>query len=146
VAACDLFGTALPDPDQYAREMAVEAELLGTPSEIIPRNAADLAAYIDRTRADLRLTAAAAESSAYLLNPPGLDEDIADLWEDIHDAVLISLPDWALVMYGLDKPPVTAGTRGEIRGVLGLLDTLFLGEPGILEARQRITLRARNAA
>jgi hypothetical protein len=35
--------------------------------------------------------------------------------------------------------------REEIRQALGVLDAVFLGQPGVLEARQRITLRARAA-
>jgi hypothetical protein len=29
--------------------------------------------------------------------------------------------------------------------MMGVLDAVFLGEPGVLEARQRIALRARSA-
>ena len=35
--------------------------------------------------------------------------------------------------------------RIEIRQALGVLDAVFLGEPGVLEARQRIALRMRAA-
>jgi hypothetical protein len=47
-------------------------------------------------------------------------------------------------MYGYDAPPpMTPGRRTEIRQSLGVLDAMFLGQPGVLEARQRITLRMR---
>jgi hypothetical protein len=46
-------------------------------------------------------------------------------------------------MYGYGAPPLSPGRRTEIRQSLGVLDALFLGEPGVLEARQRITLRMR---
>jgi uncharacterized protein (DUF2236 family) len=145
LAAARLFGTAV-DADPYVAEMAVEAELLGTPPDLIPRTAAGLASYLDEVRSDLRLTPAAADSAAYLLDPPGLDDEIADIWLDIREAVLVSLPGWALDMYGIAPPPPLDEERlQEVRGVLGLLDALFLGEPGILEARQRIALRARAA-
>jgi hypothetical protein len=36
--------------------------------------------------------------------------------------------------------------REEIRQAMGVLDAVFLGQPGVLEARQRVTLRARAAA
>ena len=48
-------------------------------------------------------------------------------------------------MYGYDVPPLTAARQTEIRQALGVLDAVFLGEPGVLEARQRITLRMRAA-
>ena len=35
--------------------------------------------------------------------------------------------------------------REEVRQVLGVLDAVYLGEPGVLEARQRLTLRMRAA-
>jgi hypothetical protein len=73
-----------------------------------------------------------------------MDEEIAELWQDIRDAVVASLPPWALSLYEIPAPPpLTPERRAEIRGALGLLDAVFLGEPGVLEARQRIALRMR---
>jgi hypothetical protein len=49
-------------------------------------------------------------------------------------------------MYGYVAPDdLTPERRSEIRQALGILDAVFLGEPGVLEARQRITLRMRSA-
>jgi hypothetical protein len=48
-------------------------------------------------------------------------------------------------MYGYGTPPLSPGRRTEIRQSLGVLDALVLSEPGVLEARQRITLRMRAA-
>jgi uncharacterized protein (DUF2236 family) len=126
--------------------MRIAAELLGVPREIIPASAAALAEYIDGVRPELRRTRAAAESMSYLLDPPGLDEDIAELWQDIRDAAIIALPGWARELYGYPDPaPLTAERRTEIRQALGVLDAVFMGEPGVLEARQRLTLRMRSA-
>jgi hypothetical protein len=78
---------------------------------------------------------------AYLLDPAGMDEDTAEIWQDVRDAVL---PRWARQMYGYGAPPpLTPARRTEIRQSLGVLDAIFLGQPGVLEARQRITLRTR---
>ena len=82
---------------------------------------------------------------AYLLDPPGLDEEVAGFWHDVRDAAIAMLPDWAREMYGYRAPPLSPGRRTEIRQSLGVLDAMFLGEPGVLEARQRITLRMRTA-
>jgi hypothetical protein len=61
--------------------------------------------------------------------------------------VVAALPSWALDRYGIPAPPpVTPERREEIRGTLGLFDAVFMGEPGVLEARQQITLRMRAAA
>jgi uncharacterized protein (DUF2236 family) len=148
LAAGRLFGAPLaePDADTYVAEMRIAAELLGVPPEIIPASVAALDDYIAGVRPELRCTPAAAESMGYLLDPPGLDEDIAELWQDIRDAAIIALPGWARGLYGyLDPGPLTAERRTEIRQALGVLDAVFMGEPGVLEARQRLTLRMRSA-
>jgi uncharacterized protein (DUF2236 family) len=141
LVACQLFGNPV-DADAYLREIAISAALLGVPEELIPADSASLSSFITSVVPRLTLTDAARESAGYLLNPPGMDEEIADLWEEIHDAVLISLPSWALDLYGLTAPEVR---REDVRGALGLFDAVILGEPGVLEARQRITLRMRAA-
>ena len=113
---------------------------------MIPASVAALARYIDGVRPELRCTPAAAESMGYLLDPPGLDEEIAELWQDIRDAAVAALPGWAREMYGYpEPPPLTAARRTEIRQALGVLDAVFLAEPGVLEARQRLALRMRSA-
>jgi uncharacterized protein (DUF2236 family) len=148
LVACALFGAVLTeaDADGYVREMTVAAELLGVPHELVPASVAELQRYLDEVRPELRLTPAAAESMGYLLDPPGLDEDIAELWQDIRDAAVTSLPGWARDEYGYPAPaPLTAERRSEIRQALGVLDAVFLGEPGVLEARQRLTVRMRSA-
>jgi uncharacterized protein (DUF2236 family) len=142
LVACDLFGTPA-DADAYVREMAISAALLGVPEEQIPMDSASLSSFITSLVPRLALTPAAQDSAAYLLDPPGMEEEIADLWQEIRNAVLISLPSWALDLYGLTAP--AEANRAEIIGTLGVLDAVFMGEPGVLEARQRITLRMRAA-
>jgi uncharacterized protein (DUF2236 family) len=147
LAATDLFGTGLaaPDADRYVAEMAIAAELLGVPAAQVPRSTAELAAYLSATEPELRATPAATESMAYLLDPPGLDPDIAEIWQDVRDGAVASLPAWARDRYGYEVPPLTPARREEIRQALGVLDVVYLGEPGVLEARQRIALRIRAA-
>ena len=93
LAAIGLFGTPLgeADADRYVAEMAVAATLLGVPDEMVPVTVAALGRYITQTRPDLRVTPAAAESMSYLLDPPGLDEGIAELWQDIRDAAVAEI-------------------------------------------------------
>jgi uncharacterized protein (DUF2236 family) len=100
-------------------------------------SAADSDRYVEE------MTAAARESMAYLLDPPGLDEEIAGFWQDVRDAAIAVLPEWARQMYGYSAPPLSPRHRTEIRQSLGVLDAMFLSQPGVLEARQRITLRMR---
>jgi uncharacterized protein (DUF2236 family) len=147
LAAADLFGAGLSprDADSYVAEMAIAAELLGVPAGQVPRSTAELSAYIERTRPQLQATPAARESMAYLLDPPGLDPDIAEIWQDVRDGAVVSLPAWARDLYGYEAAPLTPARQEEIRQALGVLDVVYLGEPGVLEARQRIALRIRAA-
>jgi uncharacterized protein (DUF2236 family) len=115
------------------------------PTELVPSSVAELDSYIASVRPELRCTQAARESMAYLLDPPGLDEDIAEIWQDVRYAAVAALPEWAREMYGYDVPPPTPTRREEVRQVLGILDAVYLGEPGVLEARQRIVTRMRTA-
>ena len=147
LAAGQLFGTPLSagDSDSYVAEMVVAAELVGVPSDLVPASTEALNGYITSVRPQLRCTPAARESMAYVLDPPGLDTDLAEIWADIREGVLASLPGWTREMYGYDVPALTPVRQTEIRQALGVLDAVFLGEPGVLEARQRITLRMRAA-
>jgi uncharacterized protein (DUF2236 family) len=147
LAAREIFSTALSDADadRYVEEMVVAAELLGVSAELVPDSRAALTKYIESVRPELLCTPAARESMAYLLNPPGLSDELGEIWQDIRDAAVITLPEWARDMYGYPVTPLSAMRREEIRQALGVLDAVFLGQPGVLEARQRITLRARAA-
>jgi uncharacterized protein (DUF2236 family) len=146
LAAGSLVGTELSaaDSNRYVAEMVTAAELTGVPRHLVPSNVPELDLYIASVRPTLRSTPAAAESMAYLLDPPETDADIAGIWPDLRDAAIAALPRWARQMCGYEAPPLlTPGRRTEIRQSLGVLDAMFLGQPGVLEARQRITLRMR---
>jgi uncharacterized protein (DUF2236 family) len=145
IVAGRLFGTPLTpeDSDAYVAEMVAAAELVGVPADRVPSSVGALDAYLASCRGALRCTPAASESMAYLLDPPGLDPDIAEIWADIREGVISALPDWACAAYGHAAPPLTTDRRTEIRQALGVLDAVFLGQPGVLEARQRIAARAR---
>ncbi len=147
LVARTLFGTppSAADADSYVAEMAVAAELIGVPVDQVPKSVAELDAYLESVRPELGCTPAAKESMAYLLEPPGLDEEIAEIWQDVRDGAVGSLPDWARDLYGYEIEPLTEARRTEIRQALGVLDAVFLGEPGVLEARQRIMAKVRAA-
>jgi uncharacterized protein (DUF2236 family) len=148
LAASILFGTPPQDADAdtFVAEMAVAAELVGVPREMIPVSVPALEAYIASVRPELRCTPAAAESMGYMLDPAGMGEEIAELWQDIREAAIAVLPGWARDLYGYPAPPaVTGERRTEIRQTLGVFDAVFMAEPGVLEARQRLALRMRSA-
>ena len=123
--------------------MTAAAVIVGIPAHLVPSTAGGLARYLESMRPELRVSAAARESMAYLLDPPGLDEEVAEIWQDIREAAVVSLPEWARELYGYEAPALTAMRRNEIRQALGILDAVYIGEPGVLEARQRILLRSR---
>ena len=116
IVAAALFGTPLaaPDSDRFVAEMVTEAELVGVPRDLVPASTAELEAYIAKVRPELRCTPAARESMDYLLDPPGLDEDMAEIWQDVRDAAVAALPGWAREMYGYAPPPLTDARRTEI--------------------------------
>jgi uncharacterized protein (DUF2236 family) len=145
LAAARLFGTPPDDADadRYVAEMVAAAELVGIPRERTPSTVAGLTAYIESVRPILRRTPAAAEAAAYLLKPAGLDPEIEEIYGDVADAAVRSLPGWAIELYGFT--PSSTLTTEQTRQVLGILDIVVLGEPGVLEARQRIELARRRA-
>src|SRR5262249_12122325 len=102
--------------------------------------------YLSSVRPELRCTPAAADAAGFLLDPPGLDPDIAEIWQDIRDGTTAAMPDWALQMDGYQAPgALTPARRAASRRPLGVLAVGYWGEPGGREARQRIALRMRAA-
>src|SRR5438876_1735667 len=138
IVAARVFGSALSpeDSDGYVAEMVAAAELVGIPAALVPASLGELESYLAATRPELRCTPAAAESMTYLLDPPGLDEDVAEIWADIKNGVLAVLPAWALDMYGYPPQWLTDARQTESRQALGGRDAVVLGEPGGLGARQ----------
>jgi uncharacterized protein (DUF2236 family) len=146
-----LFGSLAGDEaDRYVAEQVAAAELIGIPRELAPASVAALAAYFDAVRPELMCSPAAAEATKHLLGyvagASGPYDEDAGLWQDVTRAAISSLPGWALELYGGALPgPGEAPDRDEVRAVLGVLDAAFLSEPGVLEARQLIAGRVRQA-
>lgn len=163
LACARRYGSITPDAeDRYVAEQVAAADLIGIPGGLAPATAKELAAYFDQVRPELMCTPAAASAMGHLLSyllpgaarpndPPAPDpasepED-GGLWEDVARAAIASLPGWAIELYG-DVLPDAGGPpdRAEVRAVLGVMDAAFLSEPGVLEARQRIQRRVRQAS
>jgi uncharacterized protein (DUF2236 family) len=132
----------MPDADRYVAEMARFAEIIGVPANRIPATVAALREYLESV--DLRqVTPAASEAIAIILDPPGLDHDTRELWRDLGQVAVGTLPAWARSMYGFDEPPPELMEREPVRQLIGALDFAFEALPGVLEARERIELRMR---
>jgi uncharacterized protein (DUF2236 family) len=149
LAAAARYGLALTgeEQDQYVAEMTAAAELVGVPAATFaeggaPASVAELDAYFDGVRPSLATSKSTEDTAAYLIGMPDVEPELADAWTVLAAAAAASLPDWARAMYGFADQALD---REEVRQVLGVLDVVYLGEPGVLEARQRLTLRMRAA-
>jgi len=130
------------DTDRYVAEMARFAEIIGVPAARCPTSVAALSEYLESV--ELRqITPAASEAIAIVLDPPGLDTLTRELWRDLGQVAVGTLPAWARSMYGFDEPPSELMEREPVRQLIGALDFAFESFPGVLEARERIELRTR---
>jgi uncharacterized protein (DUF2236 family) len=151
LAAAERYGLRLTpaEQDQYVTEMTVVAELIGIPAGLTPASVADLERYFAAVRPELTSSPAMSEAIGYLLAMPDVEEELGDIWQLVVAAAVSSLPAWARALHGFGdggpQPGTAPPSREEVRQVLGLLDAINLGEPGVLEARQRLTLRLRAA-
>jgi uncharacterized protein (DUF2236 family) len=151
LAAAARFGLPLTpaEQDQYVAEMTAGAELIGMPAGLAPASVAELDAYFAAVRPALATSTSTEDTATYLLTMPDVETELADSWQVLAAAAVSSLPRWAQHMYGFgaggQEPGAVPPEREEVRQVLGLLDAIYLGEPGVLEARQRLTLRMRAA-
>src|ERR1700761_9169485 len=156
LAAANRYGLTLSDADKnkYVAEMTAAAELVGVPPVSFadggaPASVAELGAYFEAVRPSLATSKSTADVAMYLLDMPDVEPELADVSEVIACAAVASLPGWARDMYGFGDggrdPGSVPPDRGQVRQVLGVLDAVYLGEPGVLEARQRLTLRMRAA-
>jgi uncharacterized protein (DUF2236 family) len=130
------------DADRYVAEMVRFAEIIGVPTNMIPASAAALRDYLESVVLR-QLTPAASEAIAIILDPPGLDQATRELWHDLGQVAVGTLPAWARTMYGFDEPPRELMEREPVRQLIGALDFAFESLPGVLEARERIELRMR---
>jgi uncharacterized protein (DUF2236 family) len=138
------YGSAfsVDDADRYVAEMIPFAEIVGVPAEQVPASVAGLHEFIESVGL-LRATPAAREAMAVVLDPPELDTDLREMWRDLGQVAVGTLPEWARAMYGYEQPPPEVLERLAVRQLLGVLDFAFESLPGVIEARQRIELRMR---
>jgi uncharacterized protein (DUF2236 family) len=130
------------EADHYVAEMVPFAEILGVPRELVPASVAALRSYIESV--ELRqLTPAAEDAIGVVLDPPDLSPDLRELWRDLGQVAVGTLPAWAREMYGFAEPPAEVMEREPVRQLIGAVDMAFESLPGVLEARERIELRTR---
>jgi uncharacterized protein (DUF2236 family) len=128
--------------DRYVWEMVRFAELVGVPATAVPASVAALEEYIESVEL-LQATPAARDAMAVVLDPPGLDDDARDLWRDLGQVAIGSLPGWARSMYRYGERVAESMERDAVRQLIGAVDLAFESLPGVMEARERIELRTR---
>jgi len=135
-------GLDAAEADRYVAEMVRFAEIVGVPAGQVPASVDALSEYVGSVDL-LQATPAAREAMSIVLDPPGLEEETRDLWRDLGQVAVGTLPPWARAMYGFSAPPDELMEREPVRQMLGALDIAFESQPGVIEARQRIELRMR---
>jgi uncharacterized protein (DUF2236 family) len=130
------------EADRYVAEMVPFAEIVGVPSERVPSSVQALRAYIESVDL-LQATPAARDAIGVVLDPPDLSADLRDLWHELGQVAIGTLPGWARLMYGFAAPSAESMEREQVRQLIGAVDLMFESLPGVLEARERIELRTR---
>ena len=113
------------DADRYVAEMVRFAEIVGVPRDDVPTTVQALRGYIESV--GLRqATPAATDAIKIVLDPPEIEEDdMRQLWRDLGQVAVGTLPDWARDMYGFQAPPPELMERESVRQLLGALDLAF---------------------
>jgi uncharacterized protein (DUF2236 family) len=135
------------DRDAYVREQVRAAELVGVPSDLIPRTVDDLARYFTAMRPRLRATAEAREAARHVIAPPfpsprrfGWPARLG--WVTVSSLAVGLLPGWARRMYRLPPLPgasisTAAGLR-TVRVGVRMLPRQYREGPHVRAARARI--------
>lgn len=135
-------GLSAAEADQYVAEMVPFAAIVGVPAEAVPSTVQALRQYIESV-ALRQATPAARDAIGVVLDPPNLSDEDRELWHEVGQVAIGTLPGWARSMYGLAEPPAETMEREPVRQLIGALDLAFESLPGVLEARERIELRMR---
>jgi uncharacterized protein (DUF2236 family) len=130
------------EADRYVAEMVTFAEIVGVPAEMVPTSVKALNEYFESVDL-LQATPAARDAIGVVLDPPDLDDELRELWHELGQVAIGTLPGWARSLYGLAEPPPELMEREPVRQLIGALDLAFESLPGVLEARERIELRMR---
>jgi uncharacterized protein (DUF2236 family) len=130
------------EADRYVAEMVTFAELVGVPAEMVPTSVNSLSEYFESVDL-LQATPAARDAIGVVLDPPGLDDELRELWLELGQVAIGTLPGWARSLYGFAEPRPELMEREPVRQLIGALDLAFESLPGVLEARERIELRMR---
>jgi uncharacterized protein (DUF2236 family) len=137
------------EADRYVAEQVVAARLVGIDPAVtpVPANVAEVAAYLDAMRPQLRATAAARRTALFGFLPPmppwvALATPAVPAWAGLTSLAFAMLPRWARRLYGAPGLPTTdaaatAAGRALRRSLLAVPPTLREG-PHRKAARARL--------
>nr|WP_209707042.1 oxygenase MpaB family protein [Leucobacter exalbidus] len=116
--AADAFGPllTLAEQNRFIVEQHTAARLVGiTEPSFLPGDRARLDAYIDDNKQWMALTLPAAEISRNL-RKPALSGNPVKVWVgvNIQDGILSLLPDWALLLFGIDGRPMNLRAAAKV--------------------------------
>lgn len=125
------------DADRYVAEMGISAELVGLPSEMVPRSMSDLRTYFGSVRG-LAVTPEAMEGFRFIAAPP-MPLALRPLWTLPLMGAFSSLPRFAREMYNVPWPSVaTPPLRGALWTISRVLNRVVPGPPAFLAAKERL--------
>jgi len=133
--------------DEYLREQALTAQMIGIPPAMVPTSVADMELYFRDVRPELRLTDAAVRGVRVLAVPPmprkvRLLTPARPAWAGLAGLAFALLPTWARRLYRLPGLPTTdlaatAAIRAVRAGLIALPDR-WTGPPHVRDARAQI--------
>lgn len=141
------IGLSRADLDGYVAEQVVAAELVGVPSELIVRSAADLRGFMARIRPQLAGSPEAREAARFVIAPPLpvprrflLPARVG--WSTVTSLAVGLLPAWARRMYRLPPLPgarvaASTGLRA-LRAAVRALPAEYREGPLYREAKARV--------
>lgn len=121
--AAEEFGPELSasEQDQFVQEQHVAAKLAGIEGkEFLPSDRAELNKYIDDNKEWMALSLPAAEVSRSL-RKPSLGGNPFKTWAtvNVQDGILYLLPDWALLLFGIEGRPMNLKAAAKVtRGLI----------------------------
>src|SRR5450759_1095577 len=130
------------EADRYVAEMVPFAAIVGVPAEQVPTSVQGLREYIESVDL-LQATPAARDAIGVVLDPPDLSDDLRELWHELGQVAIGTLPGWARSMYGFAEPSAELLERETVRQMQGAVALMFESLTGVAEARERIELRTR---
>lgn len=108
--AAEAFGPALTrqEQDRFLREQVVAARLVGISDDaLLPTTRTGLDAYIDDNKEWMALTLPAADVTRALRKPVLRGNPVTVLLAvSVQDGILSLLPDWALLLFGIEGRPM----------------------------------------